>query len=59
MARSVSDAGRGSLEIANNMRSVAVTADSTAAGAADAQRAATELAEIASRLQALVVRIAR
>ena len=57
MARSVTDAGRGSLEIATNLRSVGATADSTAAGAADVERAAGELAQMASRLKSLVDRI--
>ena len=57
MARSVNEAGRGSLEIATNLRSVGATADSTAVGAADVQRAAGELSHMASRLKLLVDRI--
>jgi methyl-accepting chemotaxis protein len=54
IARNVSDASRGTIEITTNMEAVRDTADSTASGAADSQRAATELARMAFELQTLV-----
>ena len=54
MARSVNDASRGSTEITANMQGVADAAASTASGASDSQRAATELARMSADLQALV-----
>ncbi|MCU1401036.1 MAG: methyl-accepting chemotaxis sensory transducer with Pas/Pac sensor [Acidimicrobiales bacterium] len=54
MARSVNDASRGSTEITANMQNVRDAANSTASGASDSQRAATELARMSSDLQALV-----
>ena len=56
MARSVTDASRGSTEITANMQTVADAANSTASGASDSQRAATELARMSSDLQSLVGR---
>jgi methyl-accepting chemotaxis protein len=56
MARSVTDASRGSAVITANMQSVSDAADSTAAGAADSRRAATELARMSADLQTLVGR---
>ena len=54
IARNVSDARRGTTEITTNMQTVRETADSTASGAADSQRAATDLARMAFELQTLV-----
>jgi len=54
IARNVVDANRGSNEITANMQAVAEAADSTAHGAADSQRAASELARMAVELQTLV-----
>ena len=54
ISRSIHEASQGSAEITDNMQAVARVAESTAAGAADSQNAATELARMASDLQTLV-----
>ena len=54
IARNVNDASRGAAEITVNIKSVAQTADSTASGAADSQRASSDLAHMAAELQGLV-----
>jgi methyl-accepting chemotaxis protein len=54
MSRSISEAATGSSEIARNIAGVADAARNTTIGADDSQHAATELARMASELQALV-----
>ncbi len=54
ISRNVSDASHGSSRIATNIQVVANAADSTASGASDSQRAATELARMSADLQTLV-----
>jgi methyl-accepting chemotaxis protein len=54
IARNVNDASRGAAEITSNIKSVAEAADSTALGAADSQRASSDLAHMAAELQGLV-----
>jgi len=54
ISRSVSEAARGSGDIAENITGVARAAQSTTAGASDTERAATELASMAAALQKLV-----
>jgi methyl-accepting chemotaxis protein len=56
IGRSVSEAARGSAEIAENISRVAEGAGVTSGGVADTQRAATELARMATVLQQLVER---
>ncbi len=57
MARSVHDASKGATRITDNIAAVVDAAASTASGAADSLRAASELAEMATRMHALVSRI--
>lgn len=54
MARSVTEASRGATQISGMLASVRQAAESTAAGASDSQHAATELAQLAVGLHALV-----
>jgi methyl-accepting chemotaxis protein len=54
ISRSVSAAAVGSGEIASNVDGVAVAAQSTSQGAASAQHAAAELAQLAADLQGLI-----
>jgi methyl-accepting chemotaxis protein len=54
ISRNVADAARGSGEIAHNMTVVARAAQGASSGAADTERAAAELAGMASALQKLV-----
>ncbi len=54
MSRGISEAATGSSEIARNIAGVADAAQHTTTGANDSQNAATELARMASDLQALV-----
>ncbi len=56
IARNVAEAARGSSEIAANIGGVAEAAHSTSEGAADTQRASTELSRMAAALQNLVER---
>ena len=56
MGRSVANAAANSSEIASNINSVSVTAQSTTEGASNTELAAAELAKIASELQNLVAR---
>ncbi len=56
MVRNVSDASRGSHEIAQNIPAVARAAESTSSGAADTERAATELSRMAAEMQRLMGR---
>jgi len=57
MARSVNDASKGASRITGNITAVVDAAASTASGAADSLRAAGELAEMATRMHALVSQI--
>jgi methyl-accepting chemotaxis protein len=52
----VTEAATGGSEIARNIQGVAVAAESTARGATDNQKAATELSSMAEDLQRLVNR---
>jgi len=54
MSRNVSEAAHGSGEITSNIAGVAMAAESTSRGSADTQRAAQELVQMSSQLQALV-----
>ena len=54
MSRSISEAATGSSEIARNIAGVADAAQHTTTGANDSQKAAAELARMASELQELV-----
>jgi methyl-accepting chemotaxis protein len=54
--RNISEAARGSGEIAQNVAGVAVAARGTTEGAADAKRAADELSRLAGSMQKLVSR---
>jgi methyl-accepting chemotaxis protein len=56
IGRSLTDAARGSTEIASNISGVAEAARSTAEGAANTQRSSTDLGSLARRLQELVDR---
>ncbi|MHB1138025.1 MAG: methyl-accepting chemotaxis protein [Microthrixaceae bacterium] len=56
IGRSVTEAARGSAEIADNIVQVAEGAGATSSGVSDTQRAATELARMATVLQQLVER---
>ncbi len=52
----VADAARGSSDIANNIVTVATTAQNTTSASQDVQQAAAELAQVAARLEGLVSR---
>jgi methyl-accepting chemotaxis protein len=54
IGRTVSEAANGSTEIARNVDSVSAVSRNTSEGAANSQRAAGELAKMASELQGLV-----
>ncbi len=54
IGRNLTDAARGSSEIAQNIGGVAQAAQSTSSGAADTSRAAAELSKMAAELQRLV-----
>jgi methyl-accepting chemotaxis protein len=54
IGRTVSEAANGSTEIARNVDSVSTVSRNTSEGAANSQRAAGELAKMASELQGLV-----
>ena len=54
MARNISEAAKGSGEVAQNIHGVAQAAQSTSQGATDSQKAAKSLAEMSTRLQGLV-----
>jgi hypothetical protein len=54
ISRNVTEAAKASADIAQNIIGVAQAAQSTSGGAADSQRAAAELARMATELQALV-----
>ena len=54
MGRNVAEAANGSAEITNNISGVATAAQSTSAGAADAQRSALALGDMATQLRSLV-----
>ena len=54
MSRNVSEAAKGSGEVAKNIISVATAAQSTSSGASDSQRAAQQLARMSTELRALV-----
>ena len=54
IGRNVTDAAKGSAEIAQNIGGVAEVAKSTAEGAGNSQAAAAELARMATELQKLV-----
>ena len=54
MTRNVTQASKGSIEIASNITSVAQAAKSTTEGASDTQKAAVELSKLASNLQQVV-----
>jgi methyl-accepting chemotaxis protein len=54
MNRNVSEAASGSAEIATNITGVAAAAETTTAGVAQAQQAATELSHLSSDLRGLV-----
>ena len=56
ISRNVTDAARGSSEIANNISGVATAAESTSQGAVESKTAATELSSMASDLQRLIDR---
>jgi methyl-accepting chemotaxis protein len=56
MARNVSDAANGSQSIAENVEHVAEAAQSSSAGIGEAQRAASELAQLSTELRELVGR---
>jgi methyl-accepting chemotaxis protein len=56
MNRNIGAAARGSQEIAHNVAGVAQAATETTTGANDTDRAASELARMATELQALVGR---
>jgi methyl-accepting chemotaxis protein len=56
IVRNVTEAAKGTSEIAQNISGVAQAAAQTTAGANDTQKAAASLAEMASRLQNLVVK---
>ena len=56
IARTISETAGGSASIARDVHSVAAAAQSSSAGIADAQRAATELATLSTNLQNLVAR---
>jgi len=56
MSRNVSEAARGSGEVAQNIQGVAQAAQSTSQGATDSQRAAQNLAEMSTHLRELVSR---
>jgi methyl-accepting chemotaxis protein len=56
ISRNVTDAARGSSEIANNINGVATAADSTSQGAAETKTAATELSTMAVDMQKLIGR---
>lgn len=56
IARSVSGAAQGAAEITENISGVAQVARATSAGAADTERAASDLAAMAAELQSLVGR---
>ena len=57
MARNVSEASKGSMEIAGNIVSVADAAQKTTEGATQTQQAASELAKMACDLQSVVARL--
>jgi len=54
MTRNVTEASKGSMEIASNITSVAQAAKGTSEGANDTQTAAAELSKMAANLQAVV-----
>jgi len=54
MARNISEAAKGSGEVAQTIQGVAQAAQSTSQGATDSQKAAKSLAEMSTRLQGLV-----
>lgn len=56
ISRNVTDAARGSSEIANNINGVATAAESTSQGAAETKTAATELSTMAVDMQKLIGR---
>jgi methyl-accepting chemotaxis protein len=56
MAGNLREAARGSGEIVHNIRGVAEAAQNTARGALDTQKAAAELARLATSLRDLVAR---
>jgi hypothetical protein len=56
MSRNVSEAARGSGEVAQNIQGVAQAAQSTSHGATDSQKAAKSLAEMSTHLRSLVGR---
>jgi methyl-accepting chemotaxis protein len=55
MTQSISDAARGSSEIAETITGAAIAAKSTTEGAADTQSAACELSRMASELKNVVI----
>jgi methyl-accepting chemotaxis protein len=54
MSRNVTEAAKGSGEVAKNITGVATAAQSTTAGAGDSQKAAQQLAKMSSELRELV-----
>lgn len=54
MARNLTEATRGSAQVAQNISGVAQAAQSTSHGADDSQKAAMHLAKISAQLQGLV-----
>ena len=57
MARNVTEASKGSTEIASNIVSVAEAAKGTTEGASQTQTSSAELAQMASSLQSVVSRL--
>jgi hypothetical protein len=59
ISRNVTEAARGSAEIAQNIIGVATTAKCTTSGASDTQKASAELSRMAAELQGLVSTVSR